>query len=355
MCGVVKKACVAEDTNNAVTLAAAKTAIEANYPLYFCGTPDLEPSCSPKRTGQYPAAADDKDGDGVADASDNCPDMFNPIRPIDDSKQRDFDGDNKGDECDPCPFDANDSACTYNWGANDVDCDGKKNGSDNCPLLANDDQADTDGDGKGNACDSCPDEANPGPAACPSKPTTIDVARKTYANNDPIMINEAVVTGIRKQGNGFYVSDTTPGPWHCIYVFTDKTPITVNVGDRIKIEGKYEIYFDVSEITNPIITLISSGAPLAELDATVAQLTGADAESYESCRVRVQGVTAVADAAASGGMALEQSGAKILASNYIFGGTTFLTAGTYAEVKGFSNFFKNNREILPQTDADLVK
>jgi hypothetical protein len=43
----------------------------------------------------------------------------------------------------------------------DIDGDGIANAVDNCPLIYNPDQADRDGDGIGDACDNCPDVANP--------------------------------------------------------------------------------------------------------------------------------------------------------------------------------------------------
>jgi len=72
----------------------------------------------------------DADGDGVADAEDNCPDDANP-------NQLDTDGDGVGDACDP-----------------DVDGDSVLNEQDNCPLDPNPDQADADGDGAGDICDA---------------------------------------------------------------------------------------------------------------------------------------------------------------------------------------------------------
>ena len=56
----------------------------------------------------YPSTNDpglqDQDGDGVPDAQDNCPGMYNPT-------QTDTDGDGVGDLCDPCPLVAGATDC----------------------------------------------------------------------------------------------------------------------------------------------------------------------------------------------------------------------------------------------------
>jgi cytosine/adenosine deaminase-related metal-dependent hydrolase len=105
VCGVKKKACV--DTPN-VTLADITALADANYPLYFCkkDPPTDEPSCVPFRD-TYPngTSATDRDGDGIDDGADDCPDVFNPVRPTDGTTQADGDGDGKGDACDPKPLD----------------------------------------------------------------------------------------------------------------------------------------------------------------------------------------------------------------------------------------------------------
>ena len=75
----------------------------------------------------------DSDGDGVADATDNCPSAANP-------GQTDTDGDGVGDLCDLTP-------------TGDLDGDQIDSAVDNCPDVANPDQVDSDGDGKGDACD----------------------------------------------------------------------------------------------------------------------------------------------------------------------------------------------------------
>jgi len=53
-------------------------------------------ACAPLILGQVCIPAPDRDGDGVPDSEDNCPDMVNP-------DQLDGDGDGVGDACDDTP------------------------------------------------------------------------------------------------------------------------------------------------------------------------------------------------------------------------------------------------------------
>lgn len=105
VCNVAKAACI--DTPG-VKLADALAAAQSSYPLFVCRgqTPANEPSCVPYRD-TYPngTSATDHDGDGVADATDDCPDVFNPPRSMDGGKQSDVDGDGVGDACDAKPLD----------------------------------------------------------------------------------------------------------------------------------------------------------------------------------------------------------------------------------------------------------
>lgn len=76
-----------------------------------------------------PAVAD-SDGDGILDANDNCPNVYNP-------DQANFDDDALGNACDP-----------------DDDNDGIPDAQDNCQYDYNPQQYDTDKDGIGDACDT---------------------------------------------------------------------------------------------------------------------------------------------------------------------------------------------------------
>lgn len=94
----------------------------------------------------------DTDGDGIEDADDNCPLVYNP-------DQLDFDNDGLGDACDDDDdddglSDAEEAIVGTNPLDPDTDDDDVLDGADNCPLVYNPDQLDTDGDGIGDACDT---------------------------------------------------------------------------------------------------------------------------------------------------------------------------------------------------------
>jgi hypothetical protein len=307
VCGRDKRACIAQDIGGGTTLATIRTAGEAFYPLFYCNNevPTTEPSCIPWRT-EYASGitADDDDGDGIANAADNCPTIFNPIRPLDNGAQADIDGDKKGDVCDPCPFDANDACKSLD--ANDIDQDGITNGLDNCPETANTDQADKDMDGHGDACDTCA-EPNFGTPICPPAPTSISVIRDPASPGHPavktqVTIKDAYVTAVRAAvgtSRGFYVQDTSLMPFSGLFIFTASATPDVQVGNRVTLTGTYDEYFTLSEITNPIVTVEDAGTtlpfgPIDIMNSGDIATGGMLAERYESMLVKI-GAVAITD------------------------------------------------------------
>ncbi len=99
-----------EGANTGLTYASLNANSQGLEPLYSCnGPPAIERSCQPARnegdgiTYDGVANASDQDGDGVPNEADNCPDIFNPPRPVSGFLQADSDNDGLGDLCDSQP------------------------------------------------------------------------------------------------------------------------------------------------------------------------------------------------------------------------------------------------------------
>ncbi|HRD74112.1 MAG TPA: amidohydrolase family protein [Aquimonas sp.] len=108
VCGGARAVCLQSEIG--MPLADLQDAQSAGvYPLFVCGEPVDEPSCVPKRAVSVNGSTiysgipttDDSDGDGIPNISDNCPTVFNPIRPLDNGVQPDTNSNGIGDDCEP--------------------------------------------------------------------------------------------------------------------------------------------------------------------------------------------------------------------------------------------------------------
>jgi hypothetical protein len=311
VCGGRKEVCLDELTSPAVHLTDLQSMTAGSYPLVFCGTPMNEPTCVPSRPVSVAGstiytgapAAGDMDGDGIPDGMDNCPNVFNPIRPMDGGMQPDTDGDGLGDACDPCPLDANTTQCGNPLA--DVDGDGIANANDNCPTVANPNQADADGDGKGDACDECPNLANPGVLGCPA--TIYQIKDGTFAPGVQVTLSDVLVTG-RSSGNGFFVQTKSgdanfAGVAHSgIFVAGDS--FTASVGQRLTLTARVASEAGHVFLRNPFMTSTASnvaapapvtesspGVPLAAADLA---LGGSQADALQGVVVSLSNVTVTA-------------------------------------------------------------
>jgi cytosine/adenosine deaminase-related metal-dependent hydrolase len=294
VCGAAQRVCVGE---TGLTLAAIRAAGEAAYPLFSCEIPPNEPSCVPSRPGEYDGVPTDgdRDGDGILDAEDACPRVFDPLRPTDEGRQPDADGDGWGDACDPCPFDVN-VKCSAPP-AFDADRDGIADGRDLCPRNA--DAAarklDTDEDGVGDACDFCA-APNPGVTPCP---LAISALRDPEDPNHPPRHARVAVSGsvtaLRPDtggARGYYVQQGVE-PFSGLFVYTGGVSPGVATGDVVTLLGRYDVYYGADQLVAPVVALRTPGPSLEPLLVAANTIgdSGALGRAYDSMLVRVESVS----------------------------------------------------------------
>ncbi len=300
VCSVPKRVCVESEIG--MTLAALQTDVGTQYPLFFCGAPDNEPSCHPERPASVNGSTvydgvptpSDTDGDGIEDAADNCPDVFNPIRPLDDGAQADFDSDGVGDACDPCPLDPDTTQCSQ-ADPNDSDGDGEPNATDNCPNVPNADQADGDNDGRGDACDDCPTVPNPAPLACPA--TIYDIKQGLVTGE--VAVLDALVTAC-SDGNGLFVQvkagdpDYAGADYSGVFVYSPGVVCGTDVapGDRVDINpATVADFYGQIQLSFATFTVTSSGEALPDPEVVTPAVAGGTSPTpLESVLVRVENV-----------------------------------------------------------------
>ncbi|MBK8011155.1 MAG: amidohydrolase family protein [Deltaproteobacteria bacterium] len=294
VCGRAKSVCAERETG--FTVEAIRSAVPTGIvPLFSCGAPANEATCVPLRRGEYDGVptADDSDGDGLPNATDDCATIFNAPRGVDGAAQADADNDGVGDACDVCPLNADALVCDAP-DPDDRDGDGWANAIDNCPDLANPDQGDTDGDLHGDVCDACAQAANPGDAACPA--TTYVIKRGEVSGN--VALPSVVVTAVAPTGYFVQTLPTDAGyegaDWSGLFVYTGGSETKPNRGDQIHVEGEVSNFYGQQQLTRSAFELIREGvelpAPVPVKPDEIAT-NGPRAAALEGTLVEVSGVT----------------------------------------------------------------
>lgn len=383
VCGAKKRVCLSRDTGKSWDTIGKLPGL---YALASCGqAPPNEPTCIPARSldsdrvNQSTAFAgmsspDDTDGDGIPNAKDNCPTVFNPARPLDKGVQENSDGDDLGDACDPCPFDKNTTTCTKPGAVKvDGDGDGVEDKTDNCPKVANPGQQDGDKDGFGDACDPCPSEAGAF-GGCPPTPRKIDELW-TLGDDVEARIENVCVT-VSKPTTRLWIQDPT---WTTasatsggLFVYfgggaSIPFPNTIAARDLITIEGRTTTYKGAFELTDiKSVTVVQANAAQCDDDTLVKTVAlsaiepgGADEAKYRFMLVKVTGATSSGADPTSGAtptrFGLQGSTMKVtnfIAGTAAFNGNTFPDGTALTELTGVLDYFNVN-QLAPRTRQDI--
>ncbi len=353
-----------------MSFSALAAANASAYGLYFCGTPTNEPSCTPFRQGEFDGlpGPTDADGDGIPDAEDLCPQVFDPPRWIDEGLQPDADGDGEGDLCDPCPLDPNTDQCSPS-DPNDRDRDGVPNLQDNCPQDPNPDQADLDGDGTGDVCDACPNDYNPAGAACP---VTIYAIKTGAVAPGSVVMVEGVVTAVASPRFWLQVPEAEHDAglgytFSGLFVYLpvtnpDGLPIPAR-GDRVQVSGTVKDFYGQLELS-PVssIVVLAAGQPVpAPRLVTPAEVGtgGALADDYEGVLVSVIDgqVTALNPPAGPGDADPTQEfvlDGALKVNDYMYLTTPFPMLDDTYSVTGVLRYANNDSKLEPRDADDVI-
>ncbi|WP_375743084.1 amidohydrolase family protein [Corallococcus interemptor] len=433
VCGAQKAACVKSEIGKTLAEFQASPDTQGLYPLFACGTPENEPTCEPSRSAvntSFPvaavngstvytgvASAADADADGIEDAADNCPAIFNPVRPMDNGRQLDTDGDGVGDACDPCPLEAGTTACQAFRGEDD-DHDGVPTWKDNCPFVANADQKDTDGDGKGDVCDGCPNDAATCEVADPSDFDYDGITTPTdncplVANPDQkdtdgdgvgdacdacggtitagvcatsvydvkttprfgnlslvgskVAVDDVVVTAVdAKATNGYWVQvanyPSGQGADNSgLFIYSAKAAVAV--GDNLRVEGTLTDYFGLLEVVDAKVTKHSAANPLPApvvVRTEDVRTNGPRAKALEGALVEVRDVFTTRlentkrEFIVDENKAGDPAASGLMVADQAFAYPTQVLGKEYTALRGVLNFTFSDHKLLPRSAADMV-
>ena len=372
VCGEGRAICTLRETG--YTFKQVAQANAENYDLFFCGEPVDEVTCIPFRAepkgGQFDgwSTKDDPDGDAIVAPFDNCPHVFNAVRPVDKGVQTDSDGDGIGDACDPCPLDADTFQCEA---PNPFDRDDDKVHDlvDNCPGAANPDQDDDDGDFIGNACDNCPDVPNPLNSACPA--TVYDVKTGVIGPGATVELT-GVVTGVSAPRFWLQVPELEHHPelgytysGIFVYISTDNPDklFIPQRGDYVRVVGDVEDWWGQLELSwVQSLELIEGNTPLPdpvmELAANVG--TGGElADAYEGVLMLIAEaeVTELNPPAGSGDT--DPTNEYVLddalrVNDYFYLTEPFPEIGQNMTVMGILRWANDDSKLEPRDEMDII-
>ena len=164
---------------------------------------------------------------------------------------------------------------------------------------------------------------------------------------DSTVVTHGIVTGVF--GSHFFIEEQPGGAWHGIYVYgSSTTPIR---GDSIRVTGVVTEYFGMTELTGPIVDVLSTGATLP--GPTVLPTGSVSVEDYESVLTRVENATCTNDSLGYGEWELDDGSGPVIIDDM---GVTYVPdSGQIYTVTGPVMYSYGDFMMEPRDSNDIIE
>lgn len=158
---------------------------------------------------------------------------------------------------------------------------------------------DTGGNDAGAPDSSAPPDTGVPPQSVSVRDLQDDTSPRRPPLDTAIRLSGVVVTATQMTGGvlqNFWVQETSGGPYSGILIFVPPPlagTVTVQLGDRLSLTGRYTEYFEVTEVVLESIDSQSTGSPPQPEQRTTSELAMGSplAEAYEGVLVRIPTVS----------------------------------------------------------------
>jgi hypothetical protein len=235
----------------------------------------------------------------------------------------------------------------------DADGDGVPDATDNCPSVANADQADTDADGRGDACDPCP--ITPDQGYCPA--TVYQVNKGEVPSGEKIALTEVLVTAVTSTHDTAWVAVKSTDPGYNGSDFSglelDLSAISSPParGDRITVDGTALVASGAPRLAAEALTVTQA---IGEVDTPVVVSATEFKETAKAAKLSGLLVSVAGLELLTPGTTWEMS-AGVVVGNRVIGTLSGHSSGqTFSSIVGIADTLDSG-QLLPRDSADITE